>query len=401
MYERLLSTHQLVAFQETKFNKEDSMQTNNHFIHVADSGARCFWSDTTSPVYNERHGVGLVLSSASPFGDVEDITSRVYKDQLRNRYLLLKTTLGEHRVYLHVVYAPDEPMERGNYFRALPVQFDDDYNEDEDEQDGATHIVLGDFNVTMDNYLDQTSPSQHLPGTGREDLCDWLDALGLMDAWRFVNPDVRDYTSPTRKNRLDYCFLSVDLLQHHLAQIEHVRDRKWHNEDHVPVEFRLHAKFLPKTKRAPWRCPTWLLRNSEVQKYLVASAEALADRIKIFPGANPGCLLDEHKRSDCIYLRRKWFELRNADAREMAAKVEAVNNAIDLFNVIPTDENKNGLDTTKAALHAHRASIKERNESRKFAADLHQSERATKHFFRAPQRDYLRTPITELKQDDG
>ncbi|KAE9050547.1 hypothetical protein PF002_g33667, partial [Phytophthora fragariae] len=57
----------------------------------------------------------------------------------------------------------------------------------------------------MYNYLDQTSPSPHLLGMGREDLYEWLDALGLMDAWRFVNPDVRDYTSPTRKNRLDYC----------------------------------------------------------------------------------------------------------------------------------------------------------------------------------------------------
>ncbi|KAE9058767.1 hypothetical protein PF006_g32063 [Phytophthora fragariae] len=126
----------------------------------------------------------------------------------------------------------------------------------------------------MYNYLDQTSPSPHLPGMGREDLYEWLDALGLMDAWRFVNPDVRDYTSPTRKNRLDYCFLSVDLLQHHL--IKHVRDRKWHNEDHVSVEIRLQAKFLPKTKRTPWRCPIFLFCNSEVQKNLFASAEALA-----------------------------------------------------------------------------------------------------------------------------
>nr|KAE8920819.1 hypothetical protein PF009_g28892 [Phytophthora fragariae] len=85
----------------------------------------------------------------------------------------------------------------------------------------------------------------------------------------------------------------------------------------------------------------------------------------------------------------------------MAAKVEAVNNAIGLFNVAPTDENKNGLDTDKAALQAYRASIKERNESKKFAAGLHQSERATKHFSRAPQHNYLRTPITELKQDNG
>ncbi|KAK1928368.1 hypothetical protein P3T76_016159 [Phytophthora citrophthora] len=253
MYERLLSTHQLVAIQETKFNKEDSLQTNEHFIHVADSGARCFWTDSTSPVFNGRHGVGLVLSSASPFGEVVDLTARAYKDQLRNRYLLLKTSLGGKTVFLHVVYAPDEPQQRGEFFRMLPVNFNDAYTGDDEEDRSSMHLVVGDFNTTMDNYLDQASPSQHLPGTGREELCDWLDALGLMDAWRFVNPEERDFTSPTRKNRLDYCFLTVDLLQDHLATVSHVRDRKWHGEDHIPVEFRLQAKFLPRTKRTPWR----------------------------------------------------------------------------------------------------------------------------------------------------
>ncbi|KAE9055068.1 hypothetical protein PF010_g32288, partial [Phytophthora fragariae] len=176
----------LVALQETKFNKEDSMQTNNHIIHVADSGARCF--------------------CPPPFGDVEDITTRVYKDQLRNRYLLLKTTLGRLKVYLRVVYAPDAPMERGNLFWALPVQFDDDYNEDGGEEDGATHIVVSDFNVTMYNYLDQTSPSPHLPSMGREDLYEWLDALGLMDAWRSVNPT--SVTTPVPRGKIGWTTVS-------------------------------------------------------------------------------------------------------------------------------------------------------------------------------------------------
>ena len=77
MYERHISKYQLVAFQETKFVKPDSIQTNEHFIFSTDSGAQCVWSDTTSPVFNERHGVGLVLSSASPFQDTQDSTPSV------------------------------------------------------------------------------------------------------------------------------------------------------------------------------------------------------------------------------------------------------------------------------------------------------------------------------------
>ena len=116
MYERLLSTCQLVAFQETKFVKQDSIQTNEHFIFATDSGAQCFWSDTTSPVFNNRHCVGLVLSSPSHFQDVQDLTSSVCTLQLKNRYLLLRAKLGDGPFCIHVIYAPDEPSERGDFF---------------------------------------------------------------------------------------------------------------------------------------------------------------------------------------------------------------------------------------------------------------------------------------------
>ncbi|KAI9910855.1 hypothetical protein PsorP6_010815 [Peronosclerospora sorghi] len=184
----------------------DSLQSNEHFIYSDDSGARCFWSHTTSPVLDERRGVALLLSSASPFGEVEDLTADVYTEQLRNRYLLLKTCLGDQAVFIHVVYAPDEPSRREEFFHSLPVNFDHTRSDRTSQDEGSFHIVLGDFNVTLDSYLDQATPSHHLPAQGRPVLRNWLDALGLIDAWRFQHPDVREFTSPTRKNRLDYCF---------------------------------------------------------------------------------------------------------------------------------------------------------------------------------------------------
>ncbi|KAI9910854.1 hypothetical protein PsorP6_010814 [Peronosclerospora sorghi] len=118
-------------------------------------------------------------------------------------------------------------------------------------------------------------------------------------------------------------------------------------------------------------------------------AHALADRIKIFPGTNPGCLLDEHKRSDSIYLRRKWIELRDVDSRCMSAKITAVNEALDLCNACPTQENLTKCEQARAELAAYRDTIKKRNEAKKFAADLYLSERATRYFFREPQQDSL------------
>ncbi|KAI9916877.1 hypothetical protein PsorP6_017828 [Peronosclerospora sorghi] len=167
------------------------------------------------------------------------------------------------------------------------------------------------------------------------------------------------------------------------------------------VWFTLHAKNLPRLKKAPWRCPTWLLQVPDVREYLFRSAHALDDRIKIFPGTNTGCLLDEHKRSDSIYLRRKWIELRDVDFRCMSAKITAVNEDRDLCNACPTQENLTKCEQARAELAAYRDTIKQRNEAKKFAADLHLSERATRYFFRAPQQDSLRSPITELTRKDG
>ncbi|KAK1946227.1 hypothetical protein P3T76_001780 [Phytophthora citrophthora] len=262
------------------------MNSQAHFAHVADSGARCFWSHTRSPEFSGHHGVGLVLSSASPFGEATDSTAGVYRNPLKNRYLLLKTTLGDRRVYVHVVYAPQKDTHRGEFFRALPTCFNE--GDEDEEEDCASHIVLGDFNVTMDDMLDQLSPD-HKAGRGCDELTDWLDALGLVDAWRFINPDERDFTSPTRKNRIDYCFLTADLLQYNLDSVTHIKNRTWLREDHVPVEFCLQANFLPRLSKPQWRCPPWLLQDKEVQTYLSESLDSLADRIKIFPGANPGC----------------------------------------------------------------------------------------------------------------
>ena len=154
----------------------------------------------------------------------------------------------------------------------------------------------------MDNHLDQKLPNLHHPGTVREDIHAWLEALGLMDSWRYMNLDSRDYTRPKHKNRLDYCFLSVDLLQDHLDKVYHVRNRKWYTEDHIPVEFSLQAKIVSRGRPPPWRCPTWLLNDSSVRAYLRTSVNTLGRRIKLFPGANPGCSLDNHKRADCIFL---------------------------------------------------------------------------------------------------
>ncbi|CAH0474774.1 unnamed protein product [Peronospora belbahrii] len=207
-------------------------------------------------------------------------------------------------------------------------------------------------------------PSLHHPGSGREDLCAWMEALDLMDLWRYMHPDTRDCTSPTRKNRLDYCLLTADFVQDHLVEFCHVRDRRWHIEDHIPVEFRLQAKLLRRGRQPPWRCPPWLLNDPSVRAYLTFSVSESGRGIKMF-------------------------------------SVTAVNDAHDLLNAASTDQSLAAVEQAKLLLQTHLGAVKSRNQFKKFAADLHVSKRATSHFFRSPRQDCLRSPITGNQAADG
>lgn len=88
-----------------------------------------------------------------------------------------------------------------------------------------------------------------------------------------------------------------------------------------------------------------------------------------------------YTRTDCIYLRQRWLGLRDADARAMASKVLAVNDALDLHNLDSTDYSKSTLQLPQADLSAYRTTIQERNAESKFAAYLYLSERSTKKMF--------------------
>ena len=90
----------------------------------------------------------------------------------------------------------------------------------------------------------------------------------------------------------------------------------------------------------------------------------LGRRIKVFPGANPGCLLDEHKRADCIFLKRRWLELRDIDDRSASELVAAVNDAQDLYNSTSTDASFEVVEQSKLMLKTHLDDVKARFSTR-------------------------------------
>ncbi|KAF0687710.1 hypothetical protein As57867_020504, partial [Aphanomyces stellatus] len=117
------------------------------------------------------------------------------------RYLVARALWGNLSVYIHNVYAPVESDLRGAFFELLPRDFEPE----------SLHLVGGDFNIPLHSTLDTCSPHPR-HGGGKQDCVEWLTALGVVDAWRQLNPRTRLYSGPTRANRLDYLFLDHELV---------------------------------------------------------------------------------------------------------------------------------------------------------------------------------------------
>ena len=124
----------------------------------------------------------------------------------------------------------------------------------------------------------------------------------------------------------------------------------------------------------------------EAQEYLQSSLLRLAE--SIIPGVwnyNPGCLLDEHKRRDSIFLRQLFHAKKNERRRVLENLHLSVNQlqhrqALDTSMDLSTE-----LNTAKAALKEKIGEFSYYASKQKFASDIQASERCSKFFFRPPQ----------------
>ena len=204
--------------------------------------------------------------------------------------------------------------------------------------------MLGDLNVGSDPWLDRSSQSD-THNDGASELQRWMSALNLCDAWRTTFPTSRVFSGPQRRNRIDYCLMSQALFESNLRQVRYVTDRRWHHEDHLPIEFRLESFAYPTQSRLPWRCPPWLLRVPWVQEVLGDSLDSLIHAIRTGPGTNPGCFLDKHKRKDCIFLRETFHSLKNADQAQAKYYVSQAVIAEQQYRLDPSGKNKTAMDS--------------------------------------------------------
>ncbi|ETV90086.1 hypothetical protein H310_15082, partial [Aphanomyces invadans] len=181
-------------YQTFRFHLDHALGMGNYFLATNDHR-----HTQDSSEQHRSSGVMMLFHKDTP--GFERLVHNTAMD-IPNKYMVVHTWWEDTPVFFHNLYAPVRDQEREVFFEALPRDF----------PANAQHIVMGDFNLPLDRLLDSVNPLSSSHYAGRLQLCQWLETLGVVDAWRLHHPTARVYSSPKGKNRLDYIFLDKNLM---------------------------------------------------------------------------------------------------------------------------------------------------------------------------------------------
>lgn len=375
------------CIQETRFRDKFHEQRFDYLVHQS-FGGRVFFSDengeNSKTIRARSGGVATIVHGSCP--GVKD-ASVIPELTIPNRYLVVRLPLGDQTYYIHNIYAPNSALSRGRFFERLPVDF----------EDGATHIICGDFNIPIDSERDALATCPR-PDSSRRILTAWLAELNVVDAWRLHHPDARVFSGPRpRRNRIDYIFLSDPLLS-----------SSYHDSGYAPWEFggdhlahyvELTSWHHP-TGMGYWKLPAWLLQLPQLRKDIQTEAQALLPVLRA--SNNPGIVWKTWKHKMKCYLKRCQRMLRCSTSEELTfareqleecSKIAARDDASEQ-DAIDYYFAKQRYDTCKDEFETFRGTAG-------FEHTVTETEKSSKFFFRPPQYQLRHTPFQSVKLDDG
>ncbi|RHY25506.1 hypothetical protein DYB32_008276, partial [Aphanomyces invadans] len=121
------------------------------------------------------------------------------------------------------------------------------------------------------------------------------------------------------------------------------------------------------------------------------------------PNYNPGCLLDEHKRSDSIYLRTAFVSHHNSTQRKLTALLTDARLKATISRTKPSQAAQQAYTDAQTLYDKYYASLQESQKRNRFDQDLHLDERCTQEFLRPPIHTHLPTRLplrTKQEYDD-
>jgi len=378
-----------VFFQETKINNRDHFRTIRRHVtnHVGYKQYNLFINDARTLVdastATRRLGVATFFHRSMPGYDKLKV---LWAKRVVGRYLVVRTEWDDTPVYFHNVYAPVEDDERAAFFRDLPRDF----------EDGAMHIVGGDFNLPMDVSLDALTYTVR-SHYGKAECIEWLAALRVVDPWRTANPDVKEMSGPHGRNRLDYIYVDHALAAHyhHSSRFDANKFRGDH-KTLTTVLAQLGAP-PPRPSKKTWRLPRELLHDKRTVHAIQVEAQRLLDELDGDPDCNKGAKW-------CGWLRRIKTRLRQGQYSRQRHRKATLDLLQRQWQKAKTDvglgsATQEAADAAKDTYDAAKDEMHQLGQDEGFARHANVHEVATAHFLRKPPA--TKVPIVQVQCDGG
>ena len=198
------------------YKMEALLSLNNNIICLQDIRARNNINILENYLVNHRKGDYMTFANSNLDSrgvaiiirrDLNIIITDIVKSDDQN-YIILKMRLGEHYVSLASVYGPN------NADNVFYINLKNDLR----NLDSDFNILMGDFNIIMSD-IDRINNTglQRQNNTNKRELKAMLDNLNLVDAFRFLNPNLKRFSYRKQNNdyrsRLDLSLISSNIVR--------------------------------------------------------------------------------------------------------------------------------------------------------------------------------------------
>lgn len=200
----------IALIQESHLNDEESAKLKRDWV------GQIFYSTFSS----RKRGVAILIKKNLDFKVHASFSHE------GGRWVVLDANMEGQRITLANIYAPN--ITSPDFFHEVCEVI---------RKIGNGNIIIGgDFNLVGDTLLDKSSQSRTISNKGSLAIDILLDELGLVDIWRVLHPQEREYTFYSHPHstysRIDYFLISN-------ALVNQVADSMIGNivlSDHAPVE---------------------------------------------------------------------------------------------------------------------------------------------------------------------
>lgn len=183
-------------------------------------------------------------------------------------------------------------------------------------------ILGGDFNLPLNPLTDTSTGKTYLSYKILKKIKMLLNSLQLIDTWRFLHPEDRDFTfySPvhSRYSRIDYIFVTqrdLDLISGAHIGIQTL-------SDHAPISITIELS-APLTKSDTWRLNSSLLTDP-IQLPQITALLKEYFKLNTTPGMDPMITWEAHKcslRGNLIKMGARRKKEKEREIKYLIAKI--------------------------------------------------------------------------------